>query len=272
MPLLTPNRTTVAVLGSGPSGLVAAYAADLLGWAVTIITDSPRPSGMFGAQYLHEPIPHLILAPPVRVKYQLRGTAEGYRRRVYGERSTVTVSPEELAEEHDAWDLRSMYQALWIAYEDNMLVRKVLPGDVETIKRSYDAVISTIPADALCLRPDLGHFFSATEIWAAGEAPEIGISLPYDCEDNTVICNGEDTPAWYRMARIYGRLSIEWPGDLFMRPPLPTVARVRKPLVTSCDCHLDEKFIRAGRYGLWRKGVLVHQAFNQAYDYLSERV
>jgi hypothetical protein len=271
MPLLTPNRKTVAVLGSGPSGLVAAYAADLLGWKPTIITDSPRPSGMFGAQYLHEPIPNLTLAPPVRIKYQLRGTAEQYRRRVYGERSMVTVSPEDLAEEHDAWDLRRMYQALWPAYEGGLLIGKVLPGDVEDIKKAYDAVVSTVPADALCLAPDMGHFFTATEIWAAGDAPEIGIKLPYECPDNTVICNGEDQPAWYRMARIYGRLSIEWPGTLLMRPPIPSLARVRKPISTNCDCHLDAKFIRSGRYGEWRKGVLVHNAFNTAYNFLSDQ-
>jgi hypothetical protein len=227
---------------------------------------------MFGAQYLHQPIPYLNLTPPVKIQYELRGTVEQYRRRVYGERASVKVSPEDLAEEHDAWDLRRMYESLWPAYEDKLLVRKVLPSDVDTIKHSYDAVISTVPADALCLSPDAGHFFTATEIWAAGEAPEIGITLPYDCPDNTVICNGEDTPAWYRMARIYGRLSIEWPGTLLMRPPIPSIARVRKPISTNCDCHLDKKFMRAGRYGEWRKGVLVHHAFDQAYNFLMDVV
>lgn len=276
---MSPVRPTVAILGSGPSGLVAAAAAEMAGWWPAIITNTLRPSGMFGAQYLHEPIPFVTPDDRVQINYILKGTPEGYRDRVYGASYAGPVSPEEYGGSHDAWDIRETYGRLHNYFVDYMKVATVRPADVPDIKRAFVFVISTIPATALCpgynveATSDLhyAHNFPAAEIWAAGDAPEIGITLPYQCDDNTVICNGEeDGPAWYRMSRIYGRLTIEWPGTLFAQPPLPTVAKVRKPITTNCDCWVGAKFMRAGRYGEWKRGILVHEVYNTVYNQLVE--
>jgi hypothetical protein len=262
--------------------LVSAYAAELAGWEPVIISDTRRPSGMFGAQYLHEPIPNVTPNTAVRISYQLRGTADGYRERVYGSKYVPSVSPQDMEAEHDAWDLRETYQRLWERFvgnrsADELKLLTVKATDIEPIKDSFDFVISTIPADKICpgwnvghIDKGPGHWFEGTEIWAAGDAPEIGITLPYVCPDNTVVCNGDpDGPAWYRLSRIYGRLSIEWPGYISM-PPLKTLAKVTKPVETNCDCWLDDRFMRVGRYGEWRKGALVHEAFNTVYQKLIE--
>jgi hypothetical protein len=275
------TRPRVAILGSGPAGLVSAWAAKLAEWEPHIYSAASRPSGMFGAQYLHEPIPYVTPGGPVQISYQLRGTAGGYRERVYGPNFAGEVSPEMMESEHDAWDLRATYSILHEQFREQVAFTVVRWADLDPIKNTYDYVVSTVPADKLCPgwkvsahpdRPGPAHWFQGTEIWTAGEAPELGIKLPYNCPDNTVICNGDsDGPAWYRMSRIFGRLSIEWPGSLPMKPPINSIARVMKPTSTNCDCWVDEKYLRVGRYGEWRKGALVHEAFNKVYQALLER-
>lgn len=275
------------VLGCGPSGLLAAYAAILAGAEVRIVSDKLRPSGLFGAQYLHEPIPYLIAmqGSPVTVQYRVLGEVDAYRRRVYGDQYVGSVSPEDLERDHLAWDLRGAYAELWEGLQPYMELRAAIrASDIPLLKTSNDLVISTIPADSICpgwnvehpeLRPGLplSHQFRATEIWAAGEAPELGIRIVgYNAPENTVICNGsaESSPSWYRVSNIFGRKTVEWPGSLPW-VPVKTAARVRKPIATDCNCWEDEKFLRAGRYGRWEKGILTHHVFNQVYERLSRK-
>ena len=274
-------RPFVAVLGCGPAGLVAAHAARMAGAEIRIISDRPTPSPIYGAQYLHEPIPGINYSPPVRVKYTLQGSADDYRDKVYGPQWVGPVSPEDLDEEHDAWDLRETYKVLWDQYKDCLVSLTITPRHIQDIRDNHDLTVSTVPADSLCpgwnverIDKDPGnwpgaHQFRERWIWAAGEAPEQGITIPYKCPVDTVVCNGESSPAWYRMSNIYGRTTVEWPGAL-PYVPIKTAARVRKPLMTNCDCWLDKKYMRAGRYGAWDKSQLVHDAFNAVYERVSE--
>lgn len=249
----------VAILGCGPAGLVAAHAVNTCGVRDFGILSYRRPSPLWGAQYLHAPIPGIYLPDPIRVKYTLRGESETYRQRVYGREWDGAVSADELDEEHDGWDIRAAYRSLWESYSDFIAAREVRPHDVPGIVESMDLVINTIPLPQLCLA---GHQFKGRAIWAAGDAPEIGIKIPYICPPDTVILNGEsraDGPSWYRTSNVFGYKTVEWPGDI-PKPPVKTVASVTKPLRTNCDCHPG--MLRAGRYGSWDKGVLVHQVFD----------
>lgn len=260
----------VAVLGIGPSGLAAAWAALRAGYDVTFYSQTIDKSTLFGCQYLHQPIP----LPPsykiqqTRVEYKISGTPEEYRAKVYGAAWDGTVSPEDLAGEHDAWDIRATYDALFDIVRKRRQVDIVAPVTITHgwlmthVKElsSYAHVISTIPAIALCENPAMlpkqtGHLFRSHEIKAAGSpvyAPDL---------DDVVRCDGTPFESWYRKATVFGHTTVEWPRTTRNIPEKYRAVKVRKPLSNECDCHPE--IIRMGRYGAWTKGVLVHDVYNQ---------
>lgn len=256
----------VAVLGCGPAGLMAAHAASRLDADVAVFSKK-RKSRLFGAQYLHKPIPDVTNREDfVTVEYMLRGDVEDYRRKVYGRMWDGTVSPEDYADDHMAWDIRSTYDLLWDAYgqfvNDGDVDAAVVAGLINDSE--FDLVVNTIPLPALCHQ---GHIFRGTEIVAAGDAPELGIDVGtiYHCPPNTVQCNGEDHPSWYRISRIFDHTTVEWPAGT--KPPIGSSQTVTKPTSHNCDCWKRyPKFMSVGRYGSWTKGVLSHSAYDQVME------
>lgn len=254
----------VAVLGCGPAGLLVAHAATQMGAEVRVFSKK-RKSQMYGAQYLHGPIPGITdKEPDGPVKVKLLGTPDGYRRRVYGDNWHGKVSPDDLLGDHDAWNLRIAYDKLWSLYVDNVYNGQLYPEVIDRIQEKHEITVSTVPGPILCTK---SHDFLSQEIWAAGDAPEEGVFIPYPCPANTIICNGKDeeSPVWYRVSNIFGQKTVEWPGEI-PEPPVETVARVTKPLQTNCNCRPE--IVRLGRYGAWRKGVLVHEVYAQAKEML----
>ncbi len=264
----------ILVLGSGPAGLMAAQGAvdaanidpkrtSLTDLKVAIISHKVK-SDLYGCQYLHQPIPGITPAAARTVSYQMRGDADDYRRKVYGQVWSGTVSPEDLGGEHQAWDLRATYDALWTFWERHIMAGHVDAVSLSTIVANSkpDLIINSIPRPALCHE---GHAFGSTEIWAAGDAPKIGIHLPYQCPKDMVVCNAEDNPSWYRMSNVFGHTTVEWPGSLAL-VPVRTAARVRKPTSHACTCWEETlPIMHVGRYGEWAKGVLSHTAYFKAY-------
>jgi hypothetical protein len=259
---------TVHILGCGPAGLAAAHAAVSMGHDIRIFSKN-RKSEMFGAQYLHKPIPLLNAAEtPVMVRYKLQGSITQYRDKVYWSGFGGTVSPEDLEENHLAWDIRSSYNRLWDLYsgaieETRVHLRWMM------FNHNMRPMINSIPLPTICLHPTLCNFQDTT-IWAAGEAPERGIRFGYEhigelVGENEVLCNGLPMPAWYRTSRIFGHATIEWPWAAGPNGLMPSA--VAKPIRNSCQCWPD--VLRVGRYGKWEKGVLVHHAFEETWQWLS---
>jgi hypothetical protein len=257
------RKKMAAVLGCGPAGLFAAQALDRKGWKVTIFSKRRR-SEMYGAQYLHRPIPGLTdKSDFTLVEYALHGTIDGYRQKVYGG-GNIEVSPQKFLGWHRAWDIRSSYLNAWNyffpAIED-VNVTAAWIDDVQ-LHREFRLVVSSIPAPSLCMGTQ--HTFGATNVWAIGDAPERGIFCPINhIPDNTVICSGDDSSAWYRASNVFGYRTAEWPYELNL--PFSNVATVVKPIVTNCDCFKAKpyNFVRVGRYGRWEKGELSHHAFER---------
>ena len=248
----------VVIFGCGPAGLMAAHGA-IAGGADTLrIISKKRKSELFGAQYLHAPIPGAPHQDSVLVDYMLTGDPDAYRVKIYGETWDGMVSPEDLAESHNAWDIRATYDWLWDRYERNIADVELRPSEIKLFTDNADVVVSTIPRSALCMR---GHTFGSADVLAAGDAPARGISIPYTCADNTVLCNGNEFPHWYRLSNIFGHKTVEWPMS-DVTPPVNGAAVVRKPTFHNCDCHPN--LVYAGRYGRWEKGVLSHSAYQDA--------
>lgn len=265
---LFKSTRTAAILGCGPAGLFAAHGLIQNGWDVTIYSRKRR-SEMFGAQYLHRSIPGLSdpNRAPHEIHYNLVGSADDYRSKVYGRRSGVTVSPEVLGERHPAWDIREAYYKAWGLYADLIQpVDEITPSwfgerQKDGFWGAYKVVISSIPRTALCYR--FGeHMFDSQTVWAIGDAPERGIFCPVtEAAPDQVILNGSRDFGWYRNSNIYGYRTAEWAGE--KKPPIENLARVVKPLSTDCNCW-DHALTRVGRYGTWTKGVLSHEAYQMA--------
>ena len=266
------SKNVVTVLGAGPAGLLAAHAAERAGREVRILTmpeldGTPKKSELHGCQYLHSFIPEITPDEGVRVNYRLDGSAEAYRRKVYGSSWNGTVSPDEYGpeEDHDAWDLREAYGKLWERWYDRIVGLDITPSIASDIAYARGHIVySTIPARSVCLLPDEHRFFTQ-DVWAMGtrEDAKPYWTLPYYAPNMTVQCNGNDGPRWYRAATVFGHSTLEWP--MGVKPPVAGVVRVEKPLRTTCDCHLDSgRWHRLGRYGKWEKGVLADSAYLEA--------
>ncbi|HEX4502155.1 MAG TPA: hypothetical protein VH187_13545 [Scandinavium sp.] len=266
---------TVAILGCGPAGLLAAHAARLMGCDITIISNK-RKSSMLGAQYMHRAIPELDLNPPVKLSYVLQGNVDDYRAKVYGDDAdeSITVSPELFQGYHEAWSIRQAYNQLWKRYQamitDDIIDQEYLLHAVN----SYDATISTIPAKQLCYQRER-HMFTSVKVWIDNtwRGGDVERNKDRYGTRHVVLCNGqsfdEDHPSqtgWYRTSIIYDHANTEWASDAINIFMPHGVMPVIKPLQTNCDCWPG--IVRAGRYGLWQKGILSHDAFEMALGVL----
>jgi hypothetical protein len=115
-----------------------------------------------------------------------------------------------------------------------------------------------VPKPLLCDKDE--HTFAAQRVWAIGDAPERGVFCPVVQPPNTVVCNGEQVPGWYRSATIMGYSTAEWPHQT--KPPIQGVSEIDKPLWNNCTCW--PTVLHLGRFGKWQKGELSHQAFWEA--------
>lgn len=244
---------------------MVAHAAGILGWNYRIYSKK-RKSFLFGSQYLHEPIPGMTDNVAAIVTYHLEGSPEGYRRKVYGDSWDGTVSPEDLNHDHYAWDIRSTYDKMWRAYEDEIVQTDFFSESVSTNVnwQCHDIVISTVPRK-IWAHP--GDVFASQKVWAIGDAPELGQKAPFEPkQDNLIICDGTSEIGWYRLSKVFNYTTVEWPFD--RKPPIANVGLVEKPLWHNSTAASD--FVHLGRYGAWEKGVLTTDVFRQAMSVLSE--
>lgn len=250
----------VAVLGSGPAGLIAAHTATLKGAAVMIFSapgasGKPEPSKLGGAQFLHQPIPMINQdEPDAVITYRTEGEPEGYHMKVYGGDPAVPFvsmsNVEDGATQH-AWNLQRTYQKLWDLHAEYILPETVTAGWLQGMldRHTFNMVISSVPAPVLC---DNEHTFRMTRSHIANEC--ILDSLP----NNTIMYSGDKDRSWHRCSRLFGVGGTEWP-ETFRQQHLPIdTMTVRKPLKTNCNCFPD--VVRVGRFGTWQKGILVNDS------------
>lgn len=279
MPLTTwigrRSRKQAAVLGCGPAGLFAVHALTQAGgWDIKVFSKYRR-SEMFGAQFLQQPIIGLDGSDePSKVDYQVWGTAEEYAAKVYGSspKKLPFVSVDRLKGVQPAWDIRRAYYDAWRRYSQFVVPADEITGeDVNSAVRShdYDLIVSTIPLTSICINP--GHAFRVQSVWAIGDAPERGVKCPIRIPEQTVVCNGQPSPGWYRASHLFGYCTAEWPEGA--RPPVSDIAAVHKPIDNTCDCWTSKlprqsDILRIGRFGSWDKGAYSHDGYYKVKEYI----
>lgn len=271
----------VLVLGCGPAGLLAAHAASSLAGAEVTILSNKKRSSLYGCQFLHAPIEGLgVELDSTWVTYDLIGTPQDYAQKVYAGNLPpgAQVSPEYLLGRRRVWDIRQAYDLLWSRYEPRIMDMDIFRAAVPDIFSYYDGmdlIVSSIPLKTICMEEY--HLFQSQECWAVGEAPEINQDVPIRGSDDTVQCNGTQDTGYYRVSRVFGYSTVEWPGYR-PKPPIEGVVKFRKPLATTCTCWLgigreagqNPAVLRVGRYGRWEKGVLAHHAYEDTARMLAK--
>ena len=259
----------VVVLGCGPTGLMAAHAATLNGWDVTVVSKK-RKSFLFGSQYLHEPIPGVINYDEYEnIKYTTIGTPEQYRRKCHGDAWDGEIAREDFEEDHLGWDIRRAYDKLWYMYGRDVVDHEIT-GDMQQVRsirylEDAELVVSSLPRTIWNIKLP-GRRFVYSEGWACGDAPEKGMFVEQTTPcDNQIICDGTEETPWTRLSRVFGYTSIEWPdGDT---PPHPNASKIKRPLRFEPGIGHDPStfMMHVGRYGTWKKGVLVTDAFKEVF-------
>jgi hypothetical protein len=243
------------VLGCGPSGLLAAKAVEDLGHE-PIIYAIKRKSDMPGAIYIHESLPGLTgVAPDAYVTFHKLGTREGYARKVYGHED-ADCSWDDFPEGiKPAWDMRSTYDMLWLRYESRVFNKFVTADTVGQLLLRH-VVVNTIPAPMICQGD---HYFEQKDIWVRHDFTMQSPGVLDPC----IVYNGDPVYGWYRASSLFGHQAMEF-GHRVSK-----AAYGFKPISTNCDCHSGNgTLVRAGRFGAWKKGVLVHHVYRQVLDAL----
>lgn len=261
----------IAVLGSGPAGLMAAWACVLAERPFVIFSEGKK-SRLGGAQYLHEPIIGLNdpKEPKAILEYKLRGDVETYQRKAYGDQMLPYPSWGIDSPIQPAWPLIDTYEELWHHFGENVEtnVARIDPfwvrGAIES--GDFSMIFSTIPLPSICLAVHgmIGEFhrFHHQTIHIYPECLE-------EVEDNTIIYEGTKERSWYRTSRIFGVGGTEW-GDQARRPPgYKPMYKDDKPISTTCDCWAGEVY-RMGRKGTWDKAAHVHHSFLAALEALGK--
>jgi hypothetical protein len=257
----------VAILGSGPAALLAAHAVGLVGQPIAMFSLG-LPSQISGAQFLHTAIPELTdPEPDFQVTYVVRGDADTYQRKVYGDTKPgfVSFSNVHNGMQQPAWNLAALYDRLWSTWANSMNVVDVDTTWLDETAGDFQFIISTIPAPHLCRHKpsdetDKVHHFTSQSIKVAEECIEPVLR-------NTVVYDGSTHRSWYRSSNLQDVCGTEWGGDA--SPPLPNLRTLTKPLRTTCDCNPD--VVRVGRFGTWTKGHLVSDAFIETVKALHAR-
>lgn len=242
--------TDVAILGCGPAGLLAAHGAVQMGFEPHIFSVKKK-SVMPGAMYVHERIDDVTEAEPDGViTFRKTGNRAGYAQKVYGDAQAPVSWDQFPVGEYPAWSMSALYDTLWDRYGGSIIDQELGTEAIGEIAKGHRLTISTIPAHQLCYE---GHHFGGQPVWIS-ENSWAGVG------ENEIVYNGDLNDHWYRSSRIFGHEATE------SAQQMPSAFQGTKPLSTDCDC--QPEVVRVGRFGQWKKGVLVHHAYRESMEAL----
>jgi hypothetical protein len=256
----------VAILGCGPSGLLAAHAAKQRGHEVVVVSRKIK-SEINGAMFLHRGIPGINeVEPDFMIDIIKSGVREGYAENVYGDPSHPVSWDKFESDPFPAWDLRNVYDRLWKAWEPKIVNVEYSHAMLASMLEVQDKVISTIPRTATCT---MAHEFTSQDIWI--ERLEGGLIERVN-DHNLMYYNGYTPdgkygmigPPWYRYCQINGIRSWEYAKERHPDSMLDgRVIRGYKPISTTCDCWPRVMFL--GRFGAWQKQILTHHVYEAVW-------
>ena len=263
----------VAILGSGPSGMMASHAASEYGAKISIFDSSPDKSRRnSGVYFLHDDCN--LLLDSIKIRQTILGInslseeqiSEAYGLKVYGKLvSKVSILNAIKNKEVSGYNAGQAIERLWDLYKDH-INRQTISGlkDVEVLLDKYDKVISTIPARVLYPNYKYEH----TVAWIkVGTSPKHEAFILYSVSPNH---------NWYRCSAMFGVFVMEYGYDYV--PPAPSnnltldvyeYKKVIKVLGEGLMSTISDLFL-VGRYGAWKKATLTHDVFYEVLKWLEK--
>jgi hypothetical protein len=144
-------------------------------------------------------------------------------------------------------------------YEDAIIDMEVKPGDMRELESEFsaDLLISSLPLHSIC---EKDHIFLYADMYIKTGFPP-GVQIPM----NTIVYNGHESMPWYRASNLFGFESMEYGSNGHaengMRENPGWTYKGLKPTEHNCDCHAH--WMRVGRFGQWKRGVLAHHAYEE---------
>jgi hypothetical protein len=259
----------IAIVGAGPSGLMAAWASTVCGHSVTLFDKTKQLGKNHGVFYLHEScglpiLPHArLITKVVGVTAQV-SPSEAYSLKVYGEIGE-DVSLNRLTgggtgyfnKLSTIWNAQIGMELLSSLFAENIEEKEIKgPNGIEELLGQFEKVIITAPA-FLFLDVDLRNEFKST----VAHIKHVETNFPLD-KAIMVYSVGEDPV--YRWSITFGQLAIE------RTTSAPGFFEVKKVKGTSVDLKsYDSNILWAGRYGSWNKNILTHNVYEQVIKWLS---
>ncbi|KKN86942.1 hypothetical protein LCGC14_0265050 [marine sediment metagenome] len=256
----------IAILGAGPSGMMAAHAASECGNYVDIFDADPNKSKRnAGVFFLHASC-NLPLTP-TSIQQRLLG-AEGmlsrnvalaYGQKVYGIPSVKNsvLGPRQVPE-IQGYNAGTAINMLWDLYGKQVQTKAIEDlHDIGELLREYDRVISTIPLHHLYSGLD---YESATLWIRGGKAPDGEAWILYNINEH---CD------WYRCSAIWGTFTMEYrAGYIPVRRPEYNYFEVTKVVGRRNIPAHSERLLFTGRYGAWDKTILTHMVYDRVLEWL----
>src|SRR5882762_4718984 len=253
----------IAIVGAGPSGLTAAWAATTCGHSVTLFDKTKQLGKNHGVFYLHDCC-GLPMLPHARLITKVVGggtsgvsASELYSQKVYGEVGS-DVSLDKYGSRQNrlstVWNAQAAMELLSSLFSENIEEKEIKgPNGIEELLNDYEKVIITAPA-FLFVDIGLRNEFKST----IAHIKHIETNFPHD-KAIMVYSVGEDPV--YRWSITFGQLAIE------RTTPTLGFFEVKKVKGTTVDLKsYDSNILWTGRYGAWDKNVLTHDVYIQVIE------
>jgi hypothetical protein len=246
----------IIILGSGISGLFAAWACLLRGKDFIIYTINGKKPYVMPCTYLHynceipflgKAILHQHCLPKLEDEREL---SRMYSKKVYGdENASNNFASKGLRPTHSIWNMRQAVDFIWNAVQDKMEYKKIVDfSDINKLSEDSSSVISTIPLDQL----DEHGKYNYKIRWITEFSSE--------SSEDYCIFNVSDNTSWYRMGNVFGRSFIESLDQL--KPDSYSVKKLGDWNATAGSFFFSNtKILFTGRYGRWNQKLLAHDVF-----------
>ena len=259
----------VAILGAGPSGMMAAHAVRMLGGQVVIFDRDPdqtrRSSGVY---FLHSACD--LTLTPVTVRHRVTGAmgltveevARRYSAKVYGPGNSpkTSVVSALATPEVVAYNAEEALAQLWQAYGDRVQ-RWAISGlvDVLRLRDEVGLVVSTIPAPTLFPRVEYASVQCSVVV------------RQVEREKPWVEYNIEEGVSWYRRASLFGTETTEYGVGQRAVVGMGAVERVVTKVVGRGPLPPIEGLLLTGRYGAWDKWFLTDRVYQHVREWVQQR-
>lgn len=252
----------VAVLGAGPSGTLAAWAALQSGCSVEIFSNTFVQQKSYGVFFLHDNCDLPVVGQPVMQQVignknmDAETAAKAYGKFVYQKEDEgwgilFALKEKELLG-YDPDEVMSLLALYLESVQRNTQEFNSL-CDVENVLNDFDRVVCTVPASAIF----------PNEQWPYKAAYAVfGDNKHF--ATNFFIDNVNASLGWYRLSHLFGRFVVEYVD------PMPQSVKIKK-VVGGHEVKVSNSAILfTGRYGAWNRRIRAENVYQDTLKFLGE--